>query len=334
MPINLESFAINGIDVSSFQGLMDWSKPKCDFAAIRVGYGNTIDPQFKNNWVNSKSKVNRIPYWYMDYYSNWWNKLSPAYGMGDVAWGRKQADNCWNAIKHDPSCRVFLDIENGGKDYSTPLTDPETKRHALAIAQAFLERMDELNGLLNGIYTSMGWLGWFTDWFKNRPLWVAWYNENVSIETVLYSANTGYKWRGVVVIWQYASHGDINGDGVKDGVAWGAKTEDLDLNGWIASPAVYALYFGIDEEDDDVVVIPVPTQKERTIPVKKVKPNTYLRLRTSPNARIFTNIIRNLDPNTEVDCLEKFTEGDNIWWRIGFEKQFVAERYNGDVFLE
>ena len=44
---------IKGLDVSEFQGNVDWEKVKAagyQFAMLRAGYGfNTIDPQFKRN---------------------------------------------------------------------------------------------------------------------------------------------------------------------------------------------------------------------------------------------------------------------------------------------
>lgn len=51
---------IKGLDVSEFQGNVDWEKVKAagyQFAMLRAGYGfNTIDPQFKRN----ASECNRI----------------------------------------------------------------------------------------------------------------------------------------------------------------------------------------------------------------------------------------------------------------------------------
>jgi len=63
MGILFSSFPIRGIDVSQFNGTIDWSKVSCNFAAIREGYGRTIDSKFLTNWQNAKGKVNLIPHW-------------------------------------------------------------------------------------------------------------------------------------------------------------------------------------------------------------------------------------------------------------------------------
>ena len=228
--MNLSTFEINGIDISTFNETVDWSKINCNFVAMRVGYGRTIDNKFSINWANSKGKVNRFTYWYMDYYSNWYNKKSSAYGLTDAAWGKEQADNCWGAIKNDPEGLVFLDVENGGSSYSKPLTDPATKEHAEIIARSFLTRMDELNKKKNGIYCSIGWISWFYSWFRDRPLWVAWYNKLVDKDDVLYSSFKN-GWLGEVLYWQFSSTEKIAG-----------IVGNVDGNGWIQSVERYASF--------------------------------------------------------------------------------------------
>ena len=52
MGLKYSSFAIKGIDVSQFNGTVDWDKIVADFSGIRVGYGHTIDTKFKENWMN------------------------------------------------------------------------------------------------------------------------------------------------------------------------------------------------------------------------------------------------------------------------------------------
>ena len=68
----------NGIDVSEWQGHIDWEKvkPHIDFAVIRLGYGqNTLDSEARRNI----SECNRlgIPYgvavvWSPDVYPAYW----------------------------------------------------------------------------------------------------------------------------------------------------------------------------------------------------------------------------------------------------------------------
>jgi GH25 family lysozyme M1 (1,4-beta-N-acetylmuramidase) len=240
MGLKYSSFAIRGIDVSQFNGTIDWTKVSAHFSGIRVGYGRTIDTKFKENWLKSKGKVNRIPYWFMDYYSNHTSGAT-VNGMADAAWGKEQAETCWASLKSDPDGSVFLDIENGHPSYSPAISTVSAR--AQAIAKGFLERMDELNGKRNGIYCSLGLLNWFSSWFRDRPLWVAWYNESQTPQTVLSSvAKNG--WLGKCLIWQYTSDGDMDDDGVGDGVAMGMAYKALDLNAWIGTSAQYTELFG------------------------------------------------------------------------------------------
>ncbi len=68
MGIKYNSFAIRGIDVSVYNGVIDWSKVNANFAIIRVGYGNSIDTKFVEN-INlaQKQDIGIGYYWYMDY---------------------------------------------------------------------------------------------------------------------------------------------------------------------------------------------------------------------------------------------------------------------------
>lgn len=240
MGLKYSSFPIRGIDVSLFNGTIDWTKVSAHFSGIRVGYGRSLDSKFQENWSNSKGRVKRIPYWYMDYYSNHMSG-SAVNGMADADWGKAQAETCWNAIKNDPEGSVFLDIENGNPSYAPPISTVAAR--AQAIAMAFLGRIDELSRKTNGIYCSLGLLNWFSSWFRNRPLWVAWYNESQTPQSVL-SAVAQNGWTGKCLIWQYASDGDMDDNGTGDGVAMGMQYTNLDLNGWIGTSAQYTELFG------------------------------------------------------------------------------------------
>ena len=248
MGLKFSSFSIRGIDVSQFNGSIDWSKVSCFFAGIRVGYGRVLDTRFLTNWQNAKGKVKRIPYWYMDYYSNH-NTNSSANGISDAEWGQIQADTCWETIKNDPEGIVFLDIENGNSSFAPAISTVATR--AQTIARAFLERMDTLNGKTNGIYCSLGLLNWFAAWFKSRPLWVAWYNEAQTVQSVL-NAVSNAGWSGKCLIWQYASDGDIDDDGAADGISMGMQYQFLDLNAWSATSEDYAVLFSYSQPEEEI----------------------------------------------------------------------------------
>jgi len=236
--MRFNDLAVRGIDISGYNGAIDWAKVKASshFVIIRAGYGNTTDKTFLANWKNAS--VPKAAYWYMDYYSNWYNKESKAYGLSDVAFGLLQANYCWELLKGDPGGSiVWLDIESGGADYSPNITSSPAAGHAQAIAKAFLMEMDRLNGRKNGIYCSVGLLTWFDKWFRDRPLWVAWYTKTQTVDSVL-KAVKARGWDGDTLMWQYASDGDIDEDGKGDGKQLGSSYNWLDLNVWIGDDAI------------------------------------------------------------------------------------------------
>jgi hypothetical protein len=260
--------------------VIDASKVDARFWIHRVGYGRTIDNKFVINWNKTKGKFNRAAYFFMDYYSNWYKIpgsafVSSARGLTDAAWGKEQAETCWNALKHDPESIVWCDVESGHPSYSPSLADPEAKSHAVNILRAFMKRIDELNGKSNGIYTSVGWLNWFPSEFRSRTLWVAWYpwrSANVDVDDLLDMCKR-QGWLVKPVIWQYASDGDVDDNGTGDGKTYFfSGMKEMDLNGWVGTNMQFTQMFGvpvITHEDEtpvttDPAVIPTETTKYKT----------------------------------------------------------------------
>ena len=317
MGLKYSSFAIRGIDVSVFNGTIDWTKVSANFSGIRVGYGRTIDTRFKSNWLNSKGKVNRIPYWYMDYYNNHIS-THPAFGMTDEAWGQSQAEFCWATLKDDPSGAVMLDIESTNGNYAPKIeTVPE---RAQAIAKAFLERMDELNKKRNGIYCSLGLLSWFSEWFKDRPLWVAWYPyrsvSGLDSSDIVYLVKK-QGWKVAPLIWQYASDGDVDDNGSEDGLSMGMQYEFLDLNGWVGTPDQYSALFG-----GPVVVVPTPEPEPEYIPGKyQITAQPYLFIREGMSAT--SNKAGRYDPGAKVNISR--VSGD--WGLVEGQQHFIYLGY-------
>jgi hypothetical protein len=229
-----------------------------------------------------------------------------------------------------------MDIENGGPSYSPPLTNPEAKRHALNIAWGFLQRIDELNGKRNGIYTSVGWLDWFTEWFKDRPLWVAWYPYRTSMvgPMAIVQMVIDKGWNVKPIIWQYASDGDVDDNGTPDGkTLFKTELKEMDLNGWVGTQQEYESMFStsvadpIETPDDETVTQPI--ENARVVKIKYTQ--SKLNMRSSP--KIGWNVIKTLPVNYKVDCLETIIDGQNIWQRVGID-QYVAEINNGITYLK
>jgi hypothetical protein len=138
--------------------------------------------------------------------------------------------------------------------------------------------MDELNGKFNGIYTSVGWLPWFYSWFKNRPLWVAWYNDTKTPKQVQALVTT-YKWTGTLLMWQYASDGDLDDNGTSDGYSMGSQIKTLDLNWFLAPEPVYNALFNANVVVVEPPIVITPPSVQETYKVTA----TSLNMRKTPD---------------------------------------------------
>lgn len=331
MGIKYLDLPVRGIDLSEFNGVIDWTKLlsiRHNFGITRAGYGRRKDPRFDANWLDMKGKMDRSIYWYLDYYSNHivgWG----ADGISDKDWGRLQAETCFSIQKNDPSVIVWLDIENGNPSYAPPLSKVSTR--AQTIAKGFLERMDELNKKKNGIYCSLGLLSWFELWFKDRPLWVAWYNESQTPASVRAAVkNTG--WTGRLMIWQYASHGCTNGDGVPQGRNLGTAIKELDLNIFVGTDLDYSYLFG-----KTVVVLPEdPEVEEPEDPidvtdefVKYIVTASTLRIRALPttNSKIIGNYVFSGLPVNIAPGITPGIGSAQGWVRLVGQEQYLSLDY-------
>lgn len=173
-----------GIDVSQWQGDINWGAVNADFAILRAGYGrekSQIDTKFEQNYKNAKAVGMPLgAYWY-------------SYAMSpDEA--RVEA-------------RVFIDIIKG-KQFEYPVYFDVEEAKALALGRdrvsdiinAFLEEMEK-NGYFAGLYMSASHLtNLTTQYVKDRyAIWVAHYGVNKTTYTGQYG------------MWQYSSTGRVNG---------------------------------------------------------------------------------------------------------------------------
>ena len=176
-----------GIDVSNFQGTIDWNQVKAagiEFAILKVGpvYGKP-DLTFERNATECE-------------------RLGIPYGVYYYSYARSVADANIEADRtlawlggHHPSLPVYYDLED-----NYILQDPNFSKDKLAqIAQTFCNRMEAV-GFKSGIYAN---LNWFNNYLNSPSLsgydhWVAQYN-----------------WRcdyaGSYSFWQYSSSGNVPG---------------------------------------------------------------------------------------------------------------------------
>lgn len=176
-----------GIDVSNFQGTIDWNQVKAagiEFAILKVGpvYGKP-DSTFERN----ATECERLGIPYGVYYYSYARSVADA---------NKEADRTLAWLGgHHPSLPVYYDLED-----NYILQDPNFSKDKLAqIAQTFCNRMEAV-GFKSRIYAN---LNWFNNYLNSPSLsgydhWVAQYN-----------------WRcdyaGSYSFWQYSSSGNVPG---------------------------------------------------------------------------------------------------------------------------
>ncbi len=176
-----------GIDVSKWQGTIDWEKVKKsgqEFAIIRIGYGmyeNQKDSQFENNYAGCLKNNIPVGVYFYSYALN-------------VDEAKKEAEVVLNWLNgRELNLPVYFDIENKTQQNlgKTTLTN---------MCIAFCEEIEK-SGYWAGVYANKYW---FTDLLDNEKIssrftcWVAQYN----------SVNT---YTGKYDMWQYTSSGRVDG---------------------------------------------------------------------------------------------------------------------------
>lgn len=178
--------SVKGIDVSKYQGTIDWDKVKADgveFVVIRSGYGREIsqkDPYFETNYAGAKAAGLQVgTYWY-----------SYAESAEDA---KTEAKTFLEAVKGKTfDLPIYYDVEENtqaqkGKEFVT------------GVILAFAEEVKQA-GYTVGVYANTNWLKNYIDRDKlgNMSVWKADYRENYDKEIPC-------------DIHQYASDGNVNG---------------------------------------------------------------------------------------------------------------------------
>lgn len=179
---------LKGIDVSKWQGTIDWAKVKADgidFAILRAGYGgnNTAyDDKYYEKNVAGCEKVG-IPYGvYLYSYAT------------SVEGAISEADHIIRLVKGKKlSYPIFYDLED------SKTTAKCSNALILEMAKAFTKKVEDA-GYIVGIYSNKHWnTTKLTDkWYNTKPRWIAQYNSKCT-------------YAGKYDIWQYTSSGKVNG---------------------------------------------------------------------------------------------------------------------------
>ncbi len=179
---------ISGIDVSHFQGLINWprvAKSHVRFAYIKATNGNDfIDPEFNKNWHELRATT-----LYRGAYHFFLAADDPV----------EQAKHFVNTVGklRDNDLPPMLDIE-----ISDHISNQQLEQRALI----WLKTVEELSGRTPIVYTDNG----FADSiltkaeFAKYPLWIAEYSDSVS---TLPSPWKGKQWS----LWQHSEQGQITG---------------------------------------------------------------------------------------------------------------------------
>ena len=171
------------IDVSDWQGQIDWTKVKADGivgAIIRYADGDTLDKRFAENMKNAKAAGLHIGSYI----------FSRAKTKAEA---ETEATRLFNACKpYDPDMPLYIDLEAKGLE-----------KYANVVAQAFLVKMKALGGR-GGVYANLHWwnnyLAETARDYSSNPFWIAQYNDTMD-----------YKPSDRMGMWQYTSSGSVNG---------------------------------------------------------------------------------------------------------------------------
>ena len=181
--------AIKGIDVSEFQGNIDWDKVKNDgveFALLKLGNiydydANYKDSKFETNYKNAKAQGIKVGA-YIYNYCNTVDTLKKG-----LKWAFEKLEN----KKLDMP--IYLDMED--KDIQG-----ESKATLTKQVNEFAKYV-EGGGYRAGVYANVNWL-------KNE-LNPADFDKDVSVWVAQYYKECQYE--GDYDIWQYASDGKVSG---------------------------------------------------------------------------------------------------------------------------
>lgn len=176
---------IKCIDVSVWQGNIDWTKVKAsgiDYAIIRAGFGRETsqkDNKFEQNYTNAKKAGVKLgAYWY-----------SYADSVTDA---EKEAKACLSVLKGKTfELPVYYDLEDNSQVGfgKTTLTN---------IAKKFCDTLKS-SGYSVGVYANANWFKNYLDYSALKKLysiWLAQYNSTAQYECD---------------IWQYSSSGSVKG---------------------------------------------------------------------------------------------------------------------------
>lgn len=182
-PADTNKKAYDFIDVSVWQGDIDWAKVKAagiDGAIIRYADGTTLDTKFERNMTQAKKNGLHFGVYIFS-------------RAKTAAEAEKEAERLYKAASpYEPDMPYYIDLE-----------DSALSKYADTVAAAFLNKMAALNAR-GGVYANLNWWNNYltktVKAFSASPFWIAQYNDKMT-----------YKDPSVFGMWQYTSSGKVNG---------------------------------------------------------------------------------------------------------------------------
>lgn len=181
--------ALKGIDVSQWQGNIDWQKVKgagVQFAMLRAGYGrNNLDTKFHRNAQGAIAAGIPIGLYWFSYALN-------------VEMARREAQYAVEvAKKYKITWPIAYDLEYDTVSYADKNGVAITKTLATQMAVAFCEEIKRL-GYIPMVYTNLDYLNRYFD--RSKLPYELWYAQYASTASVADKE-----------IWQYSSKGSVPG---------------------------------------------------------------------------------------------------------------------------
>lgn len=181
--------ALKGIDVSQWQGNIDWQKVKgagVQFAMLRAGYGrNNLDTKFHRNAQGAATAGIPVGLYWFSYALN-------------VEMARKEAQYAVElAKKYKITWPIAYDLEYDTVSYAAKNGITITKSLATQMAIAFCEEIKHL-GYIPMVYTNLDYLNRYFD--RSQLPYDLWYAQYASTASVTDKE-----------IWQYSSKGSVPG---------------------------------------------------------------------------------------------------------------------------
>ena len=186
--------AYKGIDVSSYQGTIDWKKVAddgIDFAMIRGIIGSssstTRDSMFKANYEGATANGIKVGVYRYSYATSRTKARTEAQAILETLHGRKL------------DYPIVMDMEDRS---ILEGTDSNSRRSEIILA--FKKEIEDA-GYTFALYANTTWLNNYLDMdmLKDVDIWVARWTE---LEN-----GHGYNGKGNVTMWQYSSSGRVNG---------------------------------------------------------------------------------------------------------------------------